>query len=77
MTSKITNREIAFFGIHALACRELVRDALTVDASRKAELIEIIRKCEHDFPYLANFRRETPDCSHITKIIDAITVDIS
>lgn len=69
MTTKITKREMAFFQIHALACGALVREAFTLTSSREAELVEIVRNCEKEYPYLAKFREETPDCSEIAALL--------
>ena len=69
MTTKITKREMAFFFIHANACRELVYEAFTMTSSREAELLEIVRNCEKDYPYLAKFREETPECAEITELL--------
>lgn len=69
MTTKITKKEFEFFYIHARACRELVHEAFTMTSSREAELVEIVRTCEKMYPYLANFREQTPECSEITELL--------
>ena len=69
MTPLITKRELAHFYIHANACRELVHEAFTMTSSREAELVEIVRNCEKDYPYLAKFREQTPECAEITELL--------
>ena len=71
MTPLITKRELAYFFIHANACRELVHEAFTMTSSREAELVEIVRNCEKDYPHLAKFREETPECAEINELITA------
>lgn len=63
-TTTPTVRQIAFMQIHALACREYVRENPT--ASRKAELREIVRNSEKEMPELAMFRASEPCLSDLS-----------
>ena len=59
-----TIREMALMQIHALACREYLRDNPT--ESRKAELREIIMRCEVDYPTLGRFRHDEPSLATLS-----------
>ena len=65
MTNTVpTIREMALMQIHALACREYIRENPT--PSRKAELREIIMTCEVEYPTLGGFRRDEPSLATLS-----------
>lgn len=61
-------RLVSFLRIHACACREMRLNS--PDESRVAELVEIIKNSEKEYPFLQHFRMMTRECRDINRIID-------
>ena len=62
-TNLPTARQIALMQLHALSCREYVRETPSIS---REELREIVRKCEAEMPELAKFRASEPSLSDLS-----------